>query len=249
MTNRDLENLKHLPVPPPRDAARTAAIDAAMAAFDAAQSENPATTPATTQGNVVPLRQTETSQPKRSFFMRITSRQNLALAASLAALMIAAPMAFRMTQGELQGTFGSVSTEMASRGAGTTTTPAPAQIEIARVEPAPVTQPRPSPVDHPTIADARRVDEGLVAKKSEDLEMQAAAPKPAEGRGALDGTPKAKQFAGKQSLGAGGASVEIRPEAAPAAPAAIASIELDASRAGASPTPRTTIARATSSIT
>ncbi len=44
--------------------------------------------------------------------MRITSRQNLALAASLAALMIAAPFAFQHVQPPAQGTFDGISTEI-----------------------------------------------------------------------------------------------------------------------------------------
>ena len=257
MTERDLENLKHLPVPSARDQANSVAIDAALAAFDAAQTEITDTAP---QGNVTPLRQTETSQPKRSFLMRMSSRQNMALAASLAALMIAAPMAFKLTQGELQGTFGDISTEIASRGGDSTAQPAPAPVDVARPEPvphksagrageegpklalgmkqkeqeiatatAPAAQPSTSPVDHPAIADARRVDEGLVAKKSDDLGRQAAATNPAEGRGALVGTPKAKQFVGKQSLGAGNSVAGIAPEPAPAA---IASLERDSSARG-----------------
>ena len=90
MTERDLENLSQLPVPTPRAAAKRAAMDAAMAAFDASQQfEN------TSKGNVVPLRQTETSTKYRSFLMRLTSRPNMAIAASLTALVIAAPLAFR----------------------------------------------------------------------------------------------------------------------------------------------------------
>ena len=69
--------------------------------------------------------------------MRITSRPNMALAASLAALMIAAPMAFRMSQREVQGTFGHISTDMQNREGTIATQTAPAQIEVARVEPAP----------------------------------------------------------------------------------------------------------------
>ncbi len=299
MTERDLENLKHLPVPPPSERAKAAAINAALAAFNAidAQLELPpqgdfqVVAPGSadagsdaTKGNAVPLRQTETSQPKRSFFMRISSRQNLALAASLAALMIAAPMAFRMTQREEQGTFGSVSTEIASRGGVTPTMPSPAPVDVARVEPvphqsgghvgeegpklalgmkqkaqeiaratAPGAQPRTSPVDSRAIADARRVDDGLAAKKSEDLERQAATTNPAEGPSAAPGDAKAKLSAGKQSMGAdnagpgtdfsgtlspgnGGAfdggSARAPTATAPAAPAAIASLESDSSARG-----------------
>ena len=114
MTERDLENLGKLPVPAPREAAKRAAINAALAAFDAstAASALAADSPQfealgvpeapnqqSPQGNVVPLRQTETSPTKRSFLMRLYSRPTMALAASLTALMIAAPLAFRHVSG------------------------------------------------------------------------------------------------------------------------------------------------------
>ena len=97
MTERDLENLKALPVPVPRDAAKRAAMTAALAAFDETQIN---TSP---QGNVMPLRQTETSHTKRSFLMQLYSRPNMALAASLTALVIAAPLAFRHMSGQFTG--------------------------------------------------------------------------------------------------------------------------------------------------
>jgi Ca-activated chloride channel homolog len=106
MTERDLENLNALPVPPPSARAKRAAMDAALAAFDATQTNSARAADApvgvsdvsaqdSTQGNVVPLRQTETSPKKRSFLMRLTSRPNMAIAASLIALVIAAPIAFK----------------------------------------------------------------------------------------------------------------------------------------------------------
>ena len=284
MTGRDLGNLKNLGVPLPRETAKAAAINAALAAFDCAQSENTETVP---QGNLTPLRQTETSNDKRSFFMRITSRQNLALAASIAALMIAAPMAFRMTQREVQGTFGNIATDRDSRVAGTDATPAPEQIEVARVEPTPrqggehvgeqaveqgpklalgvqketdataptsvaIPAPPTTSTDQPSIAEARRVDEGLVAKDSKDREQLAAQTNPTDGLGAV-GDAKAKLSVGKQSLGAGKAALgtddsgplfpgngvtldgantnAAKSPAAPAA-AAVASLERDASTRG-----------------
>lgn len=87
MTNFDLENLKNAAVPAPRPHARRAALDAALDAFDDAQNSP--------QGNVTPLRQTETSTPKRSFRMYLSSRSTQAMAASIAALVIAAPFAFQ----------------------------------------------------------------------------------------------------------------------------------------------------------
>ena len=259
MTERDLENLKHLPVPQPRETAKTAAINAALAAFDKssalpagfadAESEAP-------KGIVLPLRQTETSQPKRSLLMRISSRQNMALAASLAALMIAAPMAFRMTQREVQGTFGHISPEMQSGGGTTATHTAPAPIAVTKSRPElgqageqapPIAlsetskvekiAPEPAAVaeralpssDHPVIADARRVDESVVAKTYKDREQMAAQTNPIDGLGAASGDAKAKLSVGKQSLGAGNSVAGIAPQPAPAA---IASLERDASTRG-----------------
>ena len=246
MTERDLENLKHLPVPQLRETAKTAAINAALAAFDKSSALPAGFADAELEapkGIVLPLRQTETSTRTRSFFMRISSRQNMALAASLAALMIAAPMAFRMTQREVQGTFGHISPEMQSGGGTTATHTAPAPIAVTKSRPElgqageqapPIAlsetskvekiAPEPAAVaeralplsDHPVFADARRVDEGVVAKKSDDREQQA-------------GDAKAKLSVGKQSLGAGNSVAGIAPQPAPAA---IASLERDASTRG-----------------
>ncbi len=107
MTERDLENLKSLPVPQARSDAKRAALVAAMAAFENehASSSLPAGAPlgvseATTEetsskGNIIPLRQTETSTLKRSFRMNFSSRSTQAIAASVAALVVAAPFAFQ----------------------------------------------------------------------------------------------------------------------------------------------------------
>ena len=91
MTERDLESLKDLPVPQASAKAKRRALEHATAAFG----EPFETSHDDTQGRVVPLRQTTTSDEKRSFTMRIATRPNLALAASLAALVIAAPLAFK----------------------------------------------------------------------------------------------------------------------------------------------------------
>lgn len=101
MTGRDLENLSKLPVPPPRANAKTAALEAALQAFDEATASLPAGSLVgepeainkEPQGNVRTLRQTETTQPKRSFRMSSLTRPQMALAASFAALLIVAPVA------------------------------------------------------------------------------------------------------------------------------------------------------------
>lgn len=92
MTEYELENLSHLPVPPPGTDAKRAALNVALDAFDAKQSDK---LPRASKENVHHLRQTETTRTKRSFRMHLLSRQGMALAASLAALMIAAPMTFQ----------------------------------------------------------------------------------------------------------------------------------------------------------
>lgn len=88
MSERELENLKHLPVPEPRAGAKRMALAAAMAAFDASSQNRP-------QGSAVPLRQTKTSNAKGSIWMHLSTRPSQALAASIAALVIAAPFAFQ----------------------------------------------------------------------------------------------------------------------------------------------------------
>ncbi|QGM98710.1 vWA domain-containing protein [Methylocystis parvus] len=105
MTEPDLTRLKD--VPPPRDAAKRAALAAAMAAFDDAKKSG-----SETQGNDAPVRprdalsRTEGKKPMRLL------HTNRALAASVAALMIGAPTAFLVYKHNLAqpaGTFGKVS--------------------------------------------------------------------------------------------------------------------------------------------
>lgn len=93
MTEPDLTRLKD--APPPREEARRAALAAAMAAFEKSQAEK---SQAEAQGSPAPDRQsnasprTEGRKPMRSLQM------NYALAASIAALMIAAPAAFMLSR-------------------------------------------------------------------------------------------------------------------------------------------------------
>lgn len=106
MIDRDLENLKNVPVPAASSHAKRAALDAAMSTFEntlVGASDSAGAEPAgsadiprnSSQGNITPLRQTETSTLKRSFRMYLSSRSTQAMAASVAALVIAAPFAFR----------------------------------------------------------------------------------------------------------------------------------------------------------
>jgi Ca-activated chloride channel homolog len=91
MTEPDLTRLKD--VPTPRDAARRDALSAALSAFDEAAEKSASKT----QGTLPPVRRrdassrTEGRKPMRSFI-----HDNRALAASIAALMIAAPAAFTL---------------------------------------------------------------------------------------------------------------------------------------------------------
>jgi Ca-activated chloride channel homolog len=97
MTKRDLETLKHLAVPPPRAEAKRAAIDAALAAFDAVSDADQQLENAT-QGSAGSDRPMRTTNRTRSFLMGVASHQNMAIAASLAVLVIAAPIAFNTHQ-------------------------------------------------------------------------------------------------------------------------------------------------------
>ncbi len=111
MTEHNLENLKDLPVPSPSADAKRAAMAAALKAFDTA-STGANSGP---KGNVVPLRQTETSPTKRSFLMRFSTPQYQALAASIAAMMIVAPLAFQHLRSVRDAkTFGAIPTELSN---------------------------------------------------------------------------------------------------------------------------------------
>lgn len=120
MTERDLENLSKLPVPPPRANAKSAALDAALQAFDKDVSsrlpESAAVEAPDTKGTVRILRQTETTQHKRSFRMSSLTRPQIALAASFAALLIVAPVAMHQLRTDLDNTFGTVATELQHTG-------------------------------------------------------------------------------------------------------------------------------------
>lgn len=95
MTERDLKDLKSLPVPAPRADAKARALQAAMAAFE---SDTPVR--GDTQGFPDAVR--PISAPHRAArrtFMTLT-RPQYALAASIAALMIAAPIAFKIASSD-----------------------------------------------------------------------------------------------------------------------------------------------------
>ncbi len=97
MTETDLTRLKDAP-PPPRDAAKRAALAAAMAAFEAAEKSQ-----SETQGSGAPLRPRDAlSRTKGKSPMR-AAQFNYGLAASIAALMIAAPTAFYLSRHNAPG--------------------------------------------------------------------------------------------------------------------------------------------------
>jgi Ca-activated chloride channel family protein len=96
MTGDELKALKDLPVPEPREAARTAAVEAALAAFDAA-AKNPG---GSAQENCAAGRLTLAStQTQRRRLMR-ANYLNYKIAASVAVLIVALPMAFHMMRQE-----------------------------------------------------------------------------------------------------------------------------------------------------
>jgi Ca-activated chloride channel family protein len=96
MTEDELQALKDLPAPEPREAARAAALAAALAAFDAAgkNEDSPA------QGNAAAGRLTFAStQTQRRRLMR-ANYLNYKIAASVAVLIVAVPMALYMMRQE-----------------------------------------------------------------------------------------------------------------------------------------------------
>lgn len=90
MTERELQSLKHRPVPAPRPAAKAAALAAARAAFEAA-GKNPN---GAAQGDAAPARPTlQTSLKPRRSLMRLEPTQQ-AIAASIAIAFLVAPAAY-----------------------------------------------------------------------------------------------------------------------------------------------------------
>lgn len=103
MTDRDLDRLKTLPVPPARPEARARALGAAMAAFEKDRAGSEAPTPgdaaagveeirtaAAPQGSAAPLRLTDASIRRRSSWMR--RPETMAMAAAVALVAVGVPM-------------------------------------------------------------------------------------------------------------------------------------------------------------
>jgi Ca-activated chloride channel family protein len=97
MTSRDLDSLKNAPVPPPGPDARARAVATAMEVFDQAE-ENPLAGP---QGKVTAGRPIDASSKlERSAWMR--RRHAAALAASVAGLGLAVPVAMHLAEQRLE---------------------------------------------------------------------------------------------------------------------------------------------------
>ena len=188
MTEHELENLNALPVPPPGANAKRAAFDAAMVAFDKANSSLPAgSAPAESEAttkeakeNISTLRQTETTRTKRSFRMHLSSRQSMALAASLAALVIAAPLAFHQIQTHAPGTLGTVKGGYA-----------PPMSEARRDQDFEVAQKDPAKAPaqpSPQQAEQSRATPGRIEPEKQTETPVAAAPSPAQSSGERSGS-------------------------------------------------------------
>ncbi len=204
MTNKDLDSLKSLPVPPPRATAKTAALSAALDAFD----KNAAHTQASA-GNVRPISQSKTS---RRWTMTLT-RHNTALAASLAALVIAAPIAFHLSRNdrgaltpaaiEAGGDLSGRSFEKkAERNIPMETGPVPAEAQRQRqaaepakpaapgasaISPAPVAVPLPA-APPPVIGPSRDQVVDLVGRSQIGVTDRPGKPLPTDGLGAVGGS-------------------------------------------------------------
>ncbi|MEZ5857035.1 MAG: VWA domain-containing protein [Hyphomicrobiaceae bacterium] len=92
MTDKDMNQLRDYPVPPPTEAGRKAALAAARVRFAASQTKA-ANAPKETASNVRPMIQ---SQPARSFGM--LRKHMYAMAATVAVIAIGAPVAIQMME-------------------------------------------------------------------------------------------------------------------------------------------------------
>ncbi len=108
----DLESLKDAPVPGPRSSARETAVDAALAAFEDAQKRPQLPTQGTHRLRRQPHDTSRTKEPRAMRF----SRKTLAIAASVVAVCLAAPIGLylvtqqpQVTPGGLSGQFNTVS--------------------------------------------------------------------------------------------------------------------------------------------
>jgi Ca-activated chloride channel homolog len=180
MTERDLRDLKVLPVPGARAEAKRAALDAALVAFSLGASDTPSGAPAgsaevsdapmqsenNSKGNIITLRQTETSTHKRSFRMYLSTRSSQAIAASVAAMVIVAPIAFQQ-----MGKVGLPQPVTVAQGV----KPASASEIEATVRPS-------APTAAPGVADARPVkhkDSQIMGRLGNGAKAPSAVPAPA----------------------------------------------------------------------
>lgn len=228
MTERDLENMKAWPVPPSGATAKRAALDAALAAFDkqanAQVAEYLRAQETTAQGTAANISRTETTRTKRSFHMSSLSRPQMAMAASVAALMIAAPLAFHQLQSRSADTFTSVRQYIESDKVSATARPdaAPTGAKGAAPEMAePFTTAKVEERAADTAATTRRKDD-----RKQEIGVTAPANMPAESAQRLEQTKPDVAFDG------GSLAVGPPPPPAPAAPAQIAKPAAPASEGG-----------------
>src|SRR6185503_6819676 len=100
MTDYDLSRLKQLPVPLPREGAKTAALDAALEAY----SRTTANLSEQAQGSAALRRPTNASPTaERSRPMRF--RLPMAIAATVAAIAVAVPVTLHFTKGTTYSMF------------------------------------------------------------------------------------------------------------------------------------------------
>ncbi len=95
MTENELKQLKDLPVPPPGEGAREAAVAAALAAFERAAVADAGTPPGTPQGNAAPQRLRGISAISEGK-ARMRFRRPMAIAASIAVLALAVPLTLHL---------------------------------------------------------------------------------------------------------------------------------------------------------
>ncbi len=141
MTEDRLKALKEMPVPPPRDAARKAALAAAMATFDAPAADAAEKSSDAPQGSDGNVRLLSASHPGvRRKLMSFTKFQ-YGMAASVAALMIAAPMALHTMRDQPSRMLGKVDSKVGGRIVGGENGPATGRIaEQAPAKPVAVPQ-------------------------------------------------------------------------------------------------------------
>jgi Ca-activated chloride channel homolog len=150
MTDDELESLKRLPVPAPRESAKAAALAAALETFDNLKT----ITGSAPQASTAPPRLTTVNPPVRRPFMR-SFQPSMALAASFAALLVAVPAAIYV-QRHPSAIFTKASESLHGGGDKRAPVPQPERDRIASIpkpaEPAKSDAPAPAPAPAVTAA-------------------------------------------------------------------------------------------------